>query len=139
MLRLATKSDINSIKTIENRCFLQPWTESMIEKSMESGCIMVVCCSDDMVIGYAGLYLSGDITNIAVLPEYRGKGFGKKLVMEIINVANKNMIDQIFLEVRESNTIAQKLYESCGFKLISRRKRYYKDGEDALIYAYGGV
>ncbi|MDE6565697.1 MAG: ribosomal protein S18-alanine N-acetyltransferase [Clostridia bacterium] len=139
MLRRATKDDIKGIKTIENRCFSDSWTENMLLQSMENGCIMVVVEVENMLVGYAGLYPSGDITNIAVLPEYRGLGYGKMLVSEIIKQAQINNIDKIFLEVRSSNITAIKLYEKCGFKRISCRKRYYKDGEDALIYAFGGV
>ncbi len=139
MIRLATKEDIKGIKTIENRCFSDFWTEQMLLESLDNDCIMVVIDLGENIVGYAGLYPSGDITNIAVLPEYRGLGYGKMLVTEIIKQAQFNNIERIFLEVRSSNNIAIKLYEKCGFKLISCRKRYYKDGEDALIYAFGGV
>jgi len=139
MIRLATKEDIKSIKTIENRCFSDFWTEKMLLESLDNGCIMVVIDLGEKIAVYAVIYPSGDITNIAVLPEYRSLGYGKILVAEIIKQAQFNNIERIFLEVRSSNNIAIKLYEKCGFKLISCRKRYYKDGEDALIYAFGGV
>ena len=139
MIRIATKNDIYGIKEVENRCFLHPWTQKMIEESFESGCVFVVAEEDNQVIGYAGIYQSGDITNIAVLPEYRGRGFGILLVEEVLRHAKSNGIQSVFLEVRRSNAIAIKLYEKCGFKQISQRKRYYEDGEDALIFAFGGV
>ncbi|MDE6967617.1 MAG: ribosomal protein S18-alanine N-acetyltransferase [Clostridia bacterium] len=139
MIRIATKEDIKDIAQIENICFKDAWSELMLVESLDNGCIMLVAEKDNKVIGYAGIYPSGDITNIAVLPEVRGNGYGKKLVENLIEIARKNNIDTIFLEVRQSNRLAIKLYEKCGFKLISKRTKYYKDGEDALIYAFGGV
>ena len=139
MIRLATKNDINAIKIIEDDCFLECWTENMLIDSMDNGCIMVVVELNEQIVGYAGVYPNGDITNVAVLKEYRGNGYGKLLVKELIKQASLNKIDKLFLEVRVSNLVAIKLYENCGFKCISQRKRYYKDGEDALIYAFGGV
>lgn len=139
MLRMATLNDINGIKAVENRCFSTPWSENMIISSIENGCIMVVVEIDNKVVGYAGLYPSGDITNVAVIPNEQGKGYGTELVKELIKVAKINDIEKLFLEVRVSNIKAIKLYEKCGFEKISVRKKYYKDGEDALIYAFGGV
>ncbi len=139
MLRMATLNDINGIKAVENRCFSTPWSENMIISSIENGCIMVVAEIDNKVVGYAGLYPSGDITNVAVIPNEQGKGYGTELVKELIKVAKINDIEKLFLEVRVSNIKAIKLYEKCGFEKISVRKKYYKDGEDALIYAFGGV
>lgn len=139
MLRIATLNDINGIKAVENRCFSTPWSENMIISSIENGCIMVVAEIDNKVVGYAGLYPSGDITNVAVIPNEQGKGYGTELVKELIKVAKINDIEKLFLEVRVSNIKAIKLYEKCGFEKISVRKKYYKDGEDALIYAFGGV
>lgn len=139
MLRIATLNDVNGIKAVENRCFSTPWSENMIISSIESGCIMIVAEVDNNIIGYAGVYPSGDITNVAVLPSEQGKGYGTELVKELINIAKINNIEKLFLEVRVSNIKAIKLYEKCGFEKISVRKKYYKDGEDALIYAFGGV
>lgn len=139
MIRLAKKNDVNMIKTIENRCFSSPWTENMILESMENGCIMLVAEEGKNIVGYGGLYPSGDITNVAVLPEYRGKGYGKLIVQSLLASAKEHNIECVYLEVRVSNQIAIKLYEKCGFKLINTRKRYYPGGEDALIYAFGGV
>ncbi len=139
MLRIATLKDVNGIKAVENRCFSTPWSENMIISSIENGCIMVVAEVDNNIIGYAGVYPSGDITNVAVLPNEQGKGYGTELVKELINIAKINNIEKLFLEVRVSNIKAIKLYEKCGFEKISVRKKYYKDGEDALIYAFGGV
>lgn len=139
MIRIATKNDLNAIENIEKICFSSPWSQQMLLSSIENGCIMVVAEQSNKVVGYAGVYLSGDITNVAVLPECRGNGYGKKLVEAIQKEAKAQGIQNLFLEVRVSNAIAIALYEKCGLKKINIRKKYYSDGEDALIYAFGGV
>lgn len=139
MLRLAKRDDIPQIAKIEQVCFADVWTEDMLLQSFDSGCVFVVIEENNQIVGYGGLYMTGDITNIAVLPAFRGKGYGGAIIQYLSNFAKEKNIDSLFLEVRKSNEVAIKLYEKCGFKLINVRKKYYKDGEDALIYSLGGV
>ena len=126
--------DIVGIANVERICFKSPWSYSMLLESYENNCTYYVAKSDKEVIGYIGLYSNGDITNVAVLPEYRGQGIATNLINYIIEYAKANNIPSIFLEVRVSNYNAIKLYEKSGFKQINVRKKYYDDGEDALIY-----
>lgn len=66
---------------------------------------------------------------------HRGKGWANKLMKDLVERARKkSSLRAIFLEVRPSNSAAIKLYESHGFTQISRRARYYSNGEDALVY-----
>lgn len=133
-IKLNDKTQLDQIAHIEQVCFHEPWSLDMLISSFESGCNYVVARDGDKIIAYGGLYNTGDITNIAVLPEYRRRGLGEDIVHALIDIAREKDMDGIFLEVRESNTNAIKLYEKCGFERISIRKRYYKDGENALIY-----
>jgi ribosomal-protein-alanine N-acetyltransferase len=74
------------------------------------------------------------ITNLAVHPEYRGKGIGRMLLKGMIDYGIKNGIESFTLEVRESNLIAINLYSQLGFKKAGIRKGYYSDtNENALI------
>ena len=76
----------------------------------------------------------GHITNVAVRPEFRRKGFARKLLQDLIDHARTSGIKSLTLEVRVSNLPAIRLYESFGFKVEGRRKQYYADNrEDALI------
>ena len=88
-------------------------------------------------IGYAGFWNvsgEGDITNVAVLPEYRKNGIGSMLISEMIKTAITLKLELLTLEVRKSNIAAQGLYKKYGFDIIGERKRYYSDnGEDAWI------
>ena len=92
---------------------------------------------DNKVIGFAGLWTivdEGHITNIAVHPDYRGKGIGSKLVKSLIDNSKDWYINDLTLEVRYSNKIAQNLYKKYGFIEEGIRKNYYADNkEDAVI------
>ncbi len=65
----------------------------------------------------------------------RGQKIGTRLMDDLVaRATNTTDIDAIFLEVRPSNHAAVRLYESKGFTHISSRKRYYSNGDDALVY-----
>lgn len=91
----------------------------------------------ETVVGYAGLWLmvdSAHVTTIAVDPPYRGDGIGELLLVALIDRALDLDADQLTLECRVSNAVAQALYRKYTFKNSGLRKRYYSDdGEDALI------
>jgi len=74
-----------------------------------------------------------EVIKIAISPNYRGKGLGKKLLSYVLKNLDKNLI----LEVRVSNETAINLYESLGFEKINIRKGYYGDtGEDGIVYLF---
>ena len=76
-----------------------------------------------------------ELENIVVAPELRNKGIGARLLNELVSVARETNSQAMFLEVRESNIAARKLYEKAGFEPTGRRKSYYTDPlEDALLY-----
>lgn len=76
-----------------------------------------------------------DIEGIVVKKEYRNKGVGALLISELEKKLKEKNKEKIFLEVRKSNLVAQKLYEKMGFTIISQRKGYYCDNEDAVVMA----
>ena len=82
----------------------------------------------------------GEIQRIAVLPECRRLGVGRKMMEAMVNDAMANQVHAISLEVRESNLAARKLYESFGFAAEAVRKGYYHNPlEDALIMWMRGL
>ncbi len=82
-----------------------------------------------------GFVKKGHVVSVAVLEEHRGKGLGKALMLEGINGVIQRKADEIYLEVRVSNTGAIKMYEKLRFETKSRLKSYYRDGEDAYLMA----
>ncbi|WP_436513277.1 ribosomal protein S18-alanine N-acetyltransferase [Clostridium thermobutyricum] len=94
---------------------------------------------DGKVVGFAGVWVvydEGQITNIAVHPDYRRRGIATKLLEDMIEHLKTLDCSIITLEVRKSNTKAYDLYSSLGFTDEGVRKRFYKDGEDAIIMWY---
>jgi len=89
------------------------------------------------IIGFAGLWLMVDeahITTIAIHPDYRRRGLGELLLVNLIDIAYTIGAKWVTLEVRVSNTTAQNLYRKYGFREAGVRRRYYSDNqEDALI------
>ena len=136
-IRPLEKSDIEYVINIENICFVDPWSRNIFEEEIESNKTLYYSSYlGDTMVGYVGLrqiFDEGHIMNIAVLPEYRGKGISEKMLFKIFEDADKN-IKSYTLEVRASNIAAQKLYEKFEFKSVGIRKGYYgNNGEDAVI------
>lgn len=133
-----TVDDISQVAEIERQIFSIPWSERAFRNSMESdNTIYIVAKENNNVAGYAGMYLSfeeGNITNVAVNPLSRRKGIGEKIVRDILNRAYEKGVRDVFLEVRETNSVAIALYEKIGFKEEGIRKNFYdKPRENALI------
>ncbi len=92
---------------------------------------------DDRLAGYVGIWLQGNqahITEIAVRESLRGCGIGELLLIGTVRVAYEQGMDEVTLEARVSNFIAQRLYDKYGFNEMGIRKNYYADNkEDAVI------
>lgn len=97
----------------------------------------IVMEENGKVIGYAGYWLvagEAQITRVAVAEGERERGLGTKLTAALINLAWNEGADAVTLEVRQSNTAAQKMYLTCGFRAEGVRPGYYADNhEDAVI------
>lgn len=140
------RENIPQAALIEERTFSMPWSQKAFEESMTHDYMVFLMAYDEetkQMIGYIGMYTSfgdADITNIAVLPEYRGKGIGSKLIDAIFSKAREKHITHIRLEVRQSNEQAIKLYERKGFAKIGIRKDFYqKPIENAFIMVKNNV
>lgn len=127
---------------IEQAANTFPWAESMIRKEPNRIAANYVLVVDEQVVGYCfGQLVAGEGTllNIAIDPAQQRKGYGKLLLNGFIDALEAKQAEEIWLEVRESNLGAYKLYEATGFNETNRRVGYYPavDGrEDALIMAY---
>ncbi|MFS8514813.1 MAG: ribosomal protein S18-alanine N-acetyltransferase [Planifilum fulgidum] len=132
-------SDLPVIMEVEQASFPTPWprqafyNELMHNRFARYSVIQV----DGRVVGYCGLWLLLDeahITNIAIHPQFRGRGLGESLLSYVMQRAREWGAGKMTLEVRVSNTIAQRLYKKLGFEPSGIRPRYYTDNqEDAII------
>lgn len=147
-----TKELIDEVVEIEKKSFSMPWSREAFLESFSYDHAMFLAavdydaCDDEKtqeghkkskVAGYIGMYKvlnEGDITNIAVSPEYRGKGIGFALMNSLKELAAGKNIDNLILEVRESNYPAIHLYEKTGFIRAGIRKNFYeKPTENAIV------
>ena len=138
---LMTIRDVDAVHEIEKLCFAIPWSrESFLQEVTENACARYLVVREDGVpIAYAGMWLvlgEAHITNIAVRPDRRGRGYGELVTRSLIQLAADTGMTWMTLEVRRSNTVAQSLYKKLGFVETGLRRRYYADNnEDALIMA----
>lgn len=137
-ITLMKRSDAHEMAELDKKCFAVPWSEKSFHDEAENLlAVYFVARIDKQIIGYAGFWNvagEGDITNVAVLPEFRKQGVGSRLIEAVIKRAAELGLSILTLEVRRSNISAQMLYSKYGFEVIGERKRYYSDNrEDALI------
>ena len=136
--------DVARVHEIDVLSFTLPWPEKsylfeLIENPATLAVVAEVTPQDGkmVVIGMAVVWIVVDeahIATIAIHPDYRGYGYGKKLLAETLRLAMRRGATLATLEVRENNLPAQQLYVKFGFRMVGRRPQYYKDNnEDAVL------
>lgn len=140
-IRLMTKEDIEQVSEIEKITFSMPWSKEALLHSLEQkGSIYLVACDEDKIVGYCGLWNivnEGNINNVAVLDEYRGRHIATEMLKQLVELGNQQQINAYTLEVRTSNEPAIQLYLKFGFTIEGIRKKYYEHPiEDAYIMWY---
>lgn len=132
------KSYCEQLVELEQRCYSHPWSPDLIrgefDKEVSFRCGLV---SAGTIYAYCLNYLIIDelhVLNLAVSPDYRGRGLGKKLLVKVLETAYTRGARFATLEVRPSNYVAKKLYSTLGFEVVGLRKNYYRDNyENALV------
>ncbi len=143
-IRRMKLEDVPRVHEIDVLSFTLPWPEkSYLFELIENPTTLALVAESELeaaslsVIGMAIVWVVVDeahIATIAIHPDYRGQGFGKKLLAETLRQAIQRGVTQATLEVREHNLLAQRMYLNFGFRVVGRRQHYYKDnGEDAVI------
>jgi len=131
--------DVPAVHAIESASFPSPWPPYAFRGELETNRMAhyLVARAGARVVAYAGIWLMVDeahVTTFAVLPAYRRRGIGGRLLSEVIELAADLGASVVTLEVRLSNSAARRLYQQFGFRPVGVRPRYYSDnGEDALI------
>ena len=136
MIRPMTAADVPSVAALEKLCFSDPWSVSSIASELDNPLSLWLVWEED---GAAAAYLGvqrvppqADVMNVAVSPALRRRGIARVLFAELERRLPE--IDELFLEVRASNSGAIALYRTLGFEQVGRRPNYYLDPrEDALI------
>ena len=123
---------------IERASFSTPWNEATFRGLLRRPDAEVVGAeADGELAGYAAYWVMFDqaeLGNIAVAPEWRGRGVGTRLLEAVIERVAERGVRELYLEVRVSNEVAQRLYRKYGFREVGRRRHYYvAPVEDALV------
>jgi ribosomal-protein-alanine N-acetyltransferase len=142
----ATPSDVPDVVAIERRSFSDPWSAEAFHEALRNPRVHFACAragaevtkgGAGRVLGYVVAWFvldEGEIANLAVDPEVRGRGFGSALLDAALAEAGRRSVKTVYLEVRASNHQARALYDSRGFMEVGRRRGYYRRPvEDAVI------
>lgn len=136
IIKKAELSDVPQIAEIERKSIPQPWSEAAFASAIEDKKAVTLAefCGGVLCGFITGVYLldTADIYSVAVSSEYRQKGVGKRLLEEFFS-ALPDEVNNVCLEVRESNTPAIKLYEKLGFERAGLRKNFYQDPRENAV------
>ncbi|PAV27685.1 ribosomal-protein-alanine N-acetyltransferase [Virgibacillus profundi] len=138
-IRKMELADVDQVMEVEKASFTTPWTIDIFYQEIVDNdhAYYFVIELDEKIVGYVGTWIILDdaqITNIAILPRFRGHKLGEKLFRYTIQQAMLMGVTRLSLEVRISNIPAQGLYSKFGLVPGGIRKNYYTDNqEDALV------
>ncbi len=131
--------DLSMVSDIERRSYSFPWSHGVFRDCLLAGYQCISLIREGRVTGYGILSVAAGeahILNLCIEPELRARGYGERILDELLYRARSASVREIFLEVRPSNETALRLYRKKGFHQISARPAYYQahDGrEDAAV------
>ncbi len=129
-------SDVAALALLERTCFSDAWSKEMVVATLQRRDFCgVILHLDGECVGYVlglSLFENAEILRIAIAPNYRKRGLGAQVLDAFISLVKERGAREIFLEVRESNLAAQRLYLSRAFEKFHVRERYYSSGENAV-------
>lgn len=129
IIRKMCENDIQKVCEIEAGIFSLPWKAEDFRQSMvKPENIYLVVEENTVILGYCGLWGvagEGQITNVAVAKQHRGRGIAKAMLEKMLQLGREQGLDAFTLEVRESNVPAIELYHKLGFHDAGIRKNFY--------------
>jgi ribosomal-protein-alanine N-acetyltransferase len=140
MIAAAEPGDLAEVVAMERACYSDPWAPSAFSGLHENPAVHFAVARTEArgaVAGYVVAWFVGDegeLANLAIDPGLRRRGIGGALLDSVLRDATARGVRTLYLEVRESNAAARKLYASREFVEVGRRRGYYRSPqEDALI------
>jgi len=137
-----TLADVDAILRIEQQIHKDSWTSGNFRDSLTSGYWCKVFENTSEIVGYAVLMPALEemqLLVIGIAQPFQRKGYGKKLLEELLALVRANKFERVLLEVRMSNIAAIALYEKYGFIQSGMRRGYYPEQngrEDAIVMEY---
>ncbi len=137
MLRALTPADVAAVAALDHLTNPSPWSSAqfLAEVHKPTSYFLAVHAAHAL-IGFGGLWVlpeEGQVVLLAVAPEHRRHGWGKRLLEALIAKAKSEGAKRVTLEVRESAQAALALYEKTGFQVTSRRPKFYEGRETAVL------
>jgi ribosomal-protein-alanine N-acetyltransferase len=133
--------DVPVVMALENRVYPHGWTEGIFLDCLRVNYSCWVLEQQGEIIGYGIMSVAvgeAHILNLVIAPGFQGKGLGRDTLLHLLQTGKRHGGETAFLEVRASNHVAIRLYETSGFNQIGLRPDYYpakKGREDAVIMA----
>ena len=136
-IRPAQVADVSDVGAIEKAVFSDPWSANDFAECLSSRVPFLVAEEHGAIAGYVVAHFAadeGEILNLGVATAHRRRGLGRALVQGVVALLTERGVRAVYLEVRESNAGARRLYQSLGFGEVARRARYYRRPvEDAVV------
>ncbi len=145
VIRRGTSADIPDLMVLERQApAAAHWSREQYQSAFSAEApsrVLLILEEDDGIQGFiAGRALDKEweIENVVISETVRRRGFGSRLLQEFLALARGQRAEKVFLEVRESNLAARRLYEKSSFSESGRRPYYYQQPqEDAIVYHLG--
>lgn len=139
--RAMSVADLDTVCAIEDRVYPFPWTRGNFDDSLQAGYLCITAEREAVIIGHAVLAIAAGeshLLNLSIDAHWQRQGYGRAMLMHLIDVARMRGARIMLLEVRPSNAAARALYIAAGFEQLTVRRGYYPDAggrEDALLLA----
>lgn len=138
-LRAMQESDVPAVIVIERASYAFPWTEGIFRDCLRAGYVCRIAEFNGHLVGYGILGVGAGeahVLNVCIESAYRCRGLGRRLLQHLFDISRAAGAQELFLEVRPSNTSAIRLYQSLGLEQVGIRRGYYQaEGgrEDAVV------
>lgn len=136
--RPATREDLDLLEDLERRCFERPWSRALLLAELQlPGSYSWIFADPGHAAGYAIVRVgpeTGELLRLGVVPEARRRGVARRLVSTAVEGVRRAGIEELLLEVRADNVPAIELYRGLGFAPFGRRRSYYEDRTDAVLW-----
>lgn len=135
------RSDLVEVRDIEQRAYRYPWSKTVFLDCIAAGYQCRVLQTSQGLAGYGILSAAAGeahLLNLCVCPRWQGRGLSRLLLEHLLQLAARQRVETVFLEVRPSNAAALRLYHQAGFCELGVRPGYYPapgGREDALLMA----
>lgn len=140
-IRAMAERDLSTVMEIEAAAYVHSWSEGNFRDCLSAGYEMVICDLEQQIIGYGVMSMAAGeahLLNLCIHPQKQGRGYGRRLLNHLMQIADQKNVSTVYLEVRASNNRACTLYHMAGFNEIGFRTGYYPSGsgrEDAVVFA----